>query len=249
MIAPIRLTPAVKVLLLACLGTFLVQKAVGGMVGLFGLTPSAFVFDFQLWQIVTYAFLHGDVMHLILNLMMLAFIGSELEALWGTRKFLQFYFTCVVTAGLLYLLLQVGVWGGAGLQTPMVGASGGIYGLLMAYGLLFGERVMLFLMIFPMKAKHFVWILMGVELLNSMDSQSRLASGAHLGGMVGGFGYLWFRALWQRSRAQKGSGSSGKGAGSQRRKSASHLKLIINNENPGAGGDDESSGGNPRTWH
>jgi hypothetical protein len=119
----------------------------------------------------------------------------------------------------------------------------------MAYGLLFGERVMLFLMIFPMKAKHFVWILMGVELLNSMDSQSRLASGAHLGGMVGGFGYLWFRALWQRSRAQKGSGSSGKGTGSQRRKSASHLKLIINNENPGAGGDDESSGGNPRTWH
>src|SRR4051794_15813737 len=105
---PIRLTKAVKVLLITCFVVFLVQQTadqfMGGNVTYWlGLVPSEFVLKFRFWQIFTYAFLHGDVMHLFLNLMMLAFIGGELEAAWGTAKFLRYYFLCSISAGFVYL--------------------------------------------------------------------------------------------------------------------------------------------------
>jgi membrane associated rhomboid family serine protease len=134
----LRITPAVKWLLIACVGMFLVQQTGDRFLGTqvlnyLALVPAHFVIDLWLWQIVTYSFLHGDVMHLFLNMLMLVFIGGEIESLWGTRRFLRFYFFCVVVGGLFYLAMQA-VQGGLG--APMVGASGGIYGLLMAYGLL-----------------------------------------------------------------------------------------------------------------
>ena len=98
---------------------------------------------------------------------MLAFIGWELESVWGTPRFLRFYFFCSVSAGMLYLFLASSSCTGSGLDTPMIGASGAIYGLLVAYGLIFGERVMLFMMLFPMKAKHFVWVLGLIEFMTT----------------------------------------------------------------------------------
>jgi membrane associated rhomboid family serine protease len=232
---PIRLTRAVKALAIACFAAFLIQQTADQFFGTnllswFALVPAFFVLDHRYWQIITYAFLHGDVMHLFLNLLMLVFIGGELEATWGTARFLRYYFFCAISAGLLYLVLQM--FRGDGLHTPMVGASGAIYGLLMAYGLIFGERVLLFMMLFPLKAKYFVWILAGIELMTTVFSgHGGLASAAHLGGMAAGFGYLWGRAtytVWKKNRT--GQTLLGRKA-KKRRIQPKHLKLVINNQN------------------
>lgn len=256
---PIRLTPAVKFLVIACVAVFVVQQTTdiylhGSFTGWFALVPHDFVFGLRLWQIVTYAFLHGDVMHLFLNLMMLVFIGSELESVWGTVRFLRYFFICSVGAGVLYLLLQTLIWRDTGLYTPMVGASGGIYGLLVAYGLLFGERVMLFMMMFPMKAKHFVWILAAIEFFSSVFSgRGGLASAAHLGGMAVGFGALWLRASIQIARKARAERQA-LGTSRRKRAAAKHLKLVTSSSSPGLprtnlDDSDDGNGKGPTTWH
>jgi membrane associated rhomboid family serine protease len=251
---PIRLTKAVKILLIACFATFIVQQTGDQFLGAnftswFGLSPSGFVLQHRFWQLFTYAFLHGDIMHLFLNLMMLAFIGSDLEATWGIAKFLRYYFFCSFSAGIIYLILQLVVWGGEGLHAPMIGASGAIYGLLMAYGLLFGERVMLFMMLFPMKAKHFVWILAGIEFMSTVFSgRGGLASAAHVGGMAAGFVYLWAWASLSVLRKRRALKQASKPARKSRAKKAGanqHLKLVINNEKS----DDDDDVDSPHTWH
>jgi membrane associated rhomboid family serine protease len=257
---PVRLTPTVKAIAILCFVAFLVQQTAdqffgGNVLAWLGLVPAAVVNHFRVWQLVTYAFIHGEVMHLFFNLLMLVFIGSELEGIWGRARFIRFYLFCAVSAAVAYLLLQLVASGGDALYQPMVGASGAIYGLLMAYGLIFGERVLLFMMLFPMKAKHFVWILAGIEFLSSIYSgRSGLASIAHLGGMVAGFGYLWGRATWaiaKRRRAERQETAKK----SRRRRAAQHLKLVINrdktvglksSENPD---DDDDLDDNPKTWH
>ncbi len=246
---PIRLTRTVKFLLIGCVGMFLVQQTAdrffgGNITGTLGLVPYGFVVEHKFWQLITYLFLHGDVMHLLLNLLMLAFVGGEIEALWGQWRFVRFYLVCGIAAGLLYLMLQVFLWQGEGLQTPMVGASGAIYGLLVAYGLLFGERTLLFMMLFPMKAKQFVWILMGVEFLSSLFSgRNGLSSAAHLGGMIAGLVYLWSEATLKRMRRERG-GSWFNAVSQKKKKRGSHLKLVGRRPNS----DDEADGG-PKTWH
>ncbi len=258
---PIRLTSAVKALLIACFVVFIVQQTAdqyfgANLLGGLGLVPAGIILEYRFWQLFTYPFLHGDVMHLFLNLMLLVFIGVDLEMLWGTRRFLKYYFFCSTCAGIVYLLIQTLAWKGQNLFVPMVGASGAIYGLLLAYGLLFGERVFLFMLFFPMKAKHFVWILALVELMTTLFSGRAgggLASAAHLAGMGGGFVYLWVRALWQisqRRRVERGSqGGSGLFSASQPKKNPGHLKLIIDNEKKTSSGRWEDSDPGPKTWH
>jgi membrane associated rhomboid family serine protease len=239
-----RLTPAVKVLTLSCLAVFLLQKLGDEFFGThfltwFGLVPELSVNQGRLWQLLTYSFLHGDVTHLVLNLLMLVFIGSELEALWGRRRFLFFYFFCVIAAGISYLLLQALVWQGS---APMVGASGGIYGLLLAYGLVLGDRILLFMMLFPMKARHFIWVLAGVEFLSGLSAQGSggaLSSVAHLGGMAAGFVYLYGRGWWLVRQRRQGAKSS---RSTNRVSRAAHLKLVKTDSR-------EAEDEGPKTWH
>lgn len=248
----VRLTRAVKAIMIACFVAFVVQNTAdqffgGNLLSIFALVPNGFLLEFRFWQIFTYPFLHGDVMHLFLNLLMLAFIGGELEAVWGTPRFLRFYFFCSTVAGVLYLLLQVMVWGGSGLYTPMVGASGAIYGLLMAYGLLFGERVLLFMLLFPMKAKYFVWILAGVEFMTTVFSgRGGLSSAAHLGGMAAGFGYLWVAAA-ARVRKKQAAQASGSAFTRRKKKKKNHLRLVSPKD--AEPGDDDDINRGPKTWH
>ena len=272
---PIRLTRAVKILLIANFVAFIIQQTAdqfmgGNLIGWLGLVPYAFVFEHRFWQIFTYAFLHGDVMHLFLNLLMLAFIGGELESFWGTARFVRYYFLCSLSAGVFYLLLQTLMLKGDGLHTPMVGASGAIYGLLMAYGLIFGERVLLFMMLFPMKAKYFVWVLAGLEFFTTVFSpRGGLASAAHLGGMVAGFGFLWTKAtLSVMKKNRQDPGSRWNQQRLKKRRASGHLKLVIGNKG-GTAADDQASGSakttlssqgsqlksdddadhDPKTWH
>lgn len=249
----IRLTPAVKALAIACLAIFVANLALQALsstslVPWLALTPSLFAINHRVWQVVTYALVHEEPMHLFFNLLTLVFIGGEIETLWGTKRFLRYFFACSITAGFIYLLLQLFVMQGH--HVPMMGASGGIYGLLIAYGLIFGERVMLFMMLFPMKAKHFIWILAGVEFLTTLSGRGGLSGVAHLSGMGTGFLMLWGRASWtvlKRQRQEKQESSRR----DKKRQASKHLKLVVSNRGgPGAPADpNDDADGDPKTWH
>lgn len=206
----------------------------------FALVPARVITDFWVWQLFTYMFLHSTgVFHVLFNMLVLWWFGSELESRWGQRFFLQYYLACGVGAGVIYLVGNIVYYlitgQVIGLQAPLVGASGATYGLLLAYGILFGERVIYFMMLFPMKAKYFVMIIGFVELVTLLDSGigSSVANLAHLGGIVVGFLFL---AIVARLRARK-SGTPKRGR---------RLKLVVNNERKGPGDDDPNG---PRYWN
>ena len=132
-----RLSPTVKILLIACAVVFLIQQTTdqffgGHLLSVFGLIPRGFLFEGKIWQIFTYSFLHSDPLDLILNMMMLAFVASDLEFQWGRKRFLQYYFFCAVSAGLLQLLHQLWLRRGRVIERPMLGASGAVSACLVA---------------------------------------------------------------------------------------------------------------------
>ncbi|MBS1959546.1 MAG: rhomboid family intramembrane serine protease [Bdellovibrionales bacterium] len=236
---PIKITDTIKKLLIVYAVVFIVQQAVDQFMGghfkmWFALIPVE-ILSGKIWQIFTYSFLHSDVMHLVLNLMILAFVGGEIEAMWGRRKFLAFYFFCTTMAGLVYLIIQLAMWNPMYLSLPMVGASGGMYGLLVAYAVIFSERELLFMMMFPMKARQFIMILAGVEFLQALFSgQGGLGAFAHLSGMGAGLLFLWLQARGIQMR---------KNGGGSKKKNQSHLRLV-KTQRP----EDEDDDG-PTTWH
>lgn len=140
---------------------------------------------FMPWQLVSYSFLHGSIMHLFFNMLGLWMFGAELERLWGQKRFLQFYFASVLTAALAQLLVAML----SGAIYPTVGASGGLFGLLLAFGMTFPNRTIMPLFPpIPMKAKVFVAVFGGLELLFGVTgTMEGVAHFAHLGGMLGGF--------------------------------------------------------------
>ena len=171
---------------------------------LFGFVPSAIDSKFFIWQFFTYMFIHSSGMfHILFNMMVLWMFGSELEQLWRKKFFLTYYLVCGVGAALVYFIgiKLYALFGGqsAIMNVPVVGASGAVFGLLLAYGLIFGERLVLFMFLFPMKARTFTFLIAGVELLSMLQSGlgSPVANLAHLGGLVSGFLFLRFRAVSQ----------------------------------------------------
>jgi membrane associated rhomboid family serine protease len=137
------------------------------------------------WQLGSYSFLHGGIGHLFFNMLGLWMFGAELERLWGPKRYLQFYFASVLTAALAQLVFAAVL----GSPNPTVGASGGLFGLLLAFGMLFPNRTIMPLFPpIPMKAKVFVALFGGIELLLGVfGSSTGIAHFAHLGGMLGGF--------------------------------------------------------------
>ena len=148
---------------------------------------------FMPWQLVSYAFLHGGFMHLAFNMLALVMFGAPLEYTWGEKRFLAYYFVCVVGAAICQLL--VGWWAvSQGTPAyPTIGASGGVFGLLLAYGMLFpNQRVMLLFPPVPMKARTLVIVYGVCELMVGVTGlQPGVAHFAHLGGML--FGWLLIR--------------------------------------------------------
>ena len=141
--------------------------------------------NFAPYQVVTYAFLHGSFTHLFFNMLGLWMFGADLERLWGPKRFVQFYFASVLTAAAAQLLVAAVT----GAVYPTVGASGGLFGLLLAFGMMFPNRIIMPLFPpIPMKAKIFVAIFGGLELLFGVTGTMQgVAHFAHLGGMLGGF--------------------------------------------------------------
>lgn len=227
------LTPAVKWLLIINVAVwFLLQVLMEGFMhvpftSLFGLYPGKVIFDFQIWQLVTYMFLHSlQVTHILFNMLMLWFFGAELEQRWGTKFFLIYYFSCGIGAAILYCL-GIWIWALAtgsqtGLIVPVIGASGAIFGLLLAQGILFGERIVYFFMLFPMKTKWFVAVMGLVQLASLMTSGvsgGEVAYLAHLGGIVSGFICLQVKGFMTRQDWKKKAKNKGR-----------NLRLVVDNE-------------------
>lgn len=207
---------------------------------IFGLVPENVFSKFFLWEPVSYMFLHSrNVFHIVFNMLLLWWLGSELEQRWGSRFFLTYYLATGLGAGLIYIvatLIYAFVAGPTPLLTiPVVGASGAIFGLLLAYGIIFGERVVYFMMVFPMRAKYFVMILGAVEVATLLNNGvgGDTANLAHLGGLLSGYLFLKGYTRFQQKRWRKQSDRRGRG-----------LKLVVNNDRK-----DEEKGGGPRYWN
>jgi membrane associated rhomboid family serine protease len=183
-------TPAVKMLVIACTIGFLLSifdRLSGGpsVVSKFALVPYAVTQQYYFWQLATYIFLHGGFFHIIFNMFGLYMFGSELEATWGTREFTKFFFICGIGAALLTVIVSP--------HSPVaiIGASGAIFGLLVAYGVLFPDRHIYLYMIIPIKAKWFVIIFGAIQLLSALSvTNSGVAYVTHVGGLAVGFLYL-----------------------------------------------------------
>jgi membrane associated rhomboid family serine protease len=194
-------TEVVKFLILTNVTIFAVQELFGlkgFLVYNFALIPAA-LFSGSLWQIGTYMFLHGGFAHILFNMIALWMFGSALERVWGSKEFLKYYVITGIGGGLCYALFNTGS------LVPTVGASGAIYGLLLAFGVLFPDEKIYVWGILPIKAKYFVLIFGGIEFLASFNQGSGVAHLAHLGGMAVGYIYL-------RKTGKTGGGGGGGGS-------------------------------------
>jgi membrane associated rhomboid family serine protease len=194
-----RLTPAVKWLVIGTTAIYLGQFAAryagieAALLLLLGVTPAQVVGSGFFWQVGTYMFLHstGDPMHLVLNMLGLWMFGSVLEEMWGTKKFLVFYFVCGVFGGLCVVfsgLIIPSAW-----TIPTIGQSACVYGLIGAFGVLFAEQNIYFYAIIPVKAKVFVWVLVAIAVLYALAG-SPYSFPAHMGGLL--MGYLLVTGNW-----------------------------------------------------
>ncbi len=174
----------------------------------FSLRPVDVTHHLFVWQLVTYLFLHLGFFHIIFNLFALWMFGSDLESRWGPKQFLFYYFLTGIGAGLLDVLVEPSS------QSATVGCSGAVYGLLLAYGMLFPDRPILLWLIIPIKAKWFVVIMGLIEFVSSLSLPgSGVSHVAHLGGMLFGYLYLRGRGLpygfqlryheWRRARLRR----------------------------------------------
>jgi membrane associated rhomboid family serine protease len=151
----------------------------------FGLRPYDVTHRFFFWQPVTYLFLHGGFFHILFNLFALWMFGADLERLWGPRRFLHYFFLTGIGAAVFDVLLQ------PSMTVPTIGNSGAVYGILLAFGLLFPERPILLWLLIPVKAKWFVLAMCLIEFVSSFSNPgSTISHLAHLGGMLVGFIYL-----------------------------------------------------------
>ena len=157
-----------------------------------GLVPMWVLHEKRVWQVVTYMFIHAGLFHIIFNMLALWMFGTELERIWGTRFFLKFYFITGIGAGCLTVLISLLPFGPTQqlYASDIVGASGAIYGLLLAYALYFPDRKIYYMMLFPIPARVFVAIMGAVAFLSSMQQSGGVANATHLGGLLVAWVYL-----------------------------------------------------------
>jgi membrane associated rhomboid family serine protease len=194
-----QVTPANRVLMIACGAVWGVQLLLRLAFGIdlswaLGLVPERVLHGF-IWQPFTYMFLHSsyDLFHLLFNLLMMWMIGGELERHWGSRRYAGYFVLCGVGAG-IFALVQGLVRGGPPVAT--VGASGAVYGLILAYGMIFAERVILFMMIFPMRARTLAVVLFAIAFFSNLSRpDGGISHIAHLGGMA--VGWIALKRAWR----------------------------------------------------
>jgi membrane associated rhomboid family serine protease len=155
-----------------------------------------------IWQLVSYMFLHGGLGHILFNMLALWMFGGSVEETWGTRRFLQYYFICGVGAGVCVVIANR-LFGN--IHQPTIGASGAIYGVLLAFAMLFPEAEILIMFLFPVKAKYAVMIFGAIALLLSIQGGGTVSNFAHLGGLL--VGYIYFRTQFSPRRRPRLAGA------------------------------------------
>jgi len=151
---------------------------------------------FEVWQLITYQFMHGGFFHILINMFILWMFGIEIENLWGSKKFIIFYLTAGVVGGLFQILLSPVLIGG--LSGPTIGASGAIMGVMVVFGILFPNRLIFLYFLIPVKVKYFIIVLVLIEIF-AVNSGGNIAHLAHVGGALTGLVYM----LWDRSASFK----------------------------------------------
>lgn len=190
---PRTVTNAIKILVIINVGMYLLQiitESQLDMIRIFGLSTKT-IWPL-IWQPITYMFMHGGVWHVAINMFILWMFGSELEAIWGKTEFLKYYFVTGIGAGLVWLLFNIG-----GSNAILIGASGAVYGILMAYGLMFPNRIVYLYFLFPVKVKWFVLFIGAIAFFSSMGTGSNISHLTHLSGMLIGYLYLRFSDHWR----------------------------------------------------
>ena len=181
---PRLFTNAIKVLISINFVIFILQtlsRSETLFFPLFGLVPKLVWSEKMIWQPVTYLFFHGGIWHVLINMFVLWMFGSELERLWGKNHFLKFYFITGVGSGLATMLVNVQS------ITPVVGASGAVYGVLLAYGLTYPNRTVYLYGIIPIKSLWFVLGIGFIAFMSSFDNMSQVSHVTHLSGMLIGY--------------------------------------------------------------
>jgi len=182
-----RVKSAVNVLIVINIAVFIITNIFRGIpwFGLFGLVPEFVVKRLMLWQLLSYLFIHLGVWHLVINMLMLWMFGSVIESVWGSKRFLFYYFLTGIGAGCCSIIFAFNQ------GVPVVGASGAIFGLLVAYAVMFPDAVILLFFIFPMRMKYAAMVLAGINLLGALSNPGgSIAYIAHLGGGLIGYLYL-----------------------------------------------------------
>ncbi len=196
-----NLPPAIRALMNANVVGFIVGLIVPDMHNLFGLVPQQVIFQRWIWQPVTYLFLHGGIWHLVFNLFALWMFGMPVESQWGERDFLKYYFLCGLGAAAAHLALAPHS------TVPVIGASGAVYGLLVAFAMLYPDAVVYLYFLIPIKAAHMAILFGAIEFFaGATGSTPGVARFAHLGGMLTGYFYIrwWWvtkiqlKAFWRR---------------------------------------------------
>ena len=181
---PTLFTDAIKTLITINFIIFLLQtisKSDQLFFTIFGLVPKMVWSEFMLWQPFTYIFFHGDIWHVLINMFVLWMFGIELERMWGKKKFLTFYFVTGIGSGLITMLF------GLNSLTPIVGASGAIYGVLMAYGLTYPNRIVYLYGLIPIKSIWFVIGIGTIAFFSSFNNVTQISHLTHLSGMALGY--------------------------------------------------------------
>ena len=190
---PGRWTPAVKVLIIANIAAFLAASIAPAVTVGLQLSPEDVLGGFQIWQPLTYMFLHGGFSHLLFNMLSIWMFGVELERMWGTAFFTRYYLICGVGAAVTTILFSFlpGSLGAGLYVSRTIGASGAVYGILMAYALYFPNRQIYMYFLFPVQVKYFVMIVGAFSLWSAMGGPgSGVAHATHLGGLAVGYLYL-----------------------------------------------------------
>jgi membrane associated rhomboid family serine protease len=192
------LTPMIKNLMIVMGAVFLLQMVVSYRISFYlGLVPILVWKKYFLWQLATYIFLHGGITHLLFNLLALWMFGGELESYWGSKKFLRYFLFCGIGAGVCTVIFTPYQF------IPVIGASGAIYGILLAFGWLFPNRLIYIYFLFPIPAKYMVIIFGLIELFSSMEGTGGgVAHLTHLGGLLFGLFYMAYPTIWQKIRRE-----------------------------------------------
>ena len=189
---PQLFTDAIKLLVSVNFTIFFLQTISGKehlLFDLFGLVPQAIWSDFMIWQPFTYLFFHGNIWHILINMFVLWIFGSELENSWGRKNFIKYYFITGIGAGMVTCLFNLQS------NIPVVGASGAVYGILLAYGLSFPNRTVYLYGLIPIKSIWFVIAIGILAFLSSFQQMTQISHLTHISGMA--IGYVFLKRRWR----------------------------------------------------